>query len=53
MEGWEHIVSPRVGHLDALYHIFAYLRGHPNMGRIAYNPVQPKVDYSGSRFMVK
>ena len=38
--------SPRAGHLDALYHIFAYLRGHPIMGRIAYDPVQPKVDYS-------
>jgi len=38
--------SPRAGHLDALYHIFAYLRGHPNMGRIAYDPVPPKVDYS-------
>ena len=37
--------SPRVGHLDALYHIFAYLRGHPNMGRIAYDHKEPKVDY--------
>ena len=37
--------SPRVGHLDALYHIFAYLRGHPNMGRIACDHKEPKVDY--------
>ena len=37
--------NPRVGHLDALYHIFAYLRGHPNMGRIAYDHKEPKVDY--------
>ena len=37
--------SPRVDHLDALYHIFAYLRGHPDMGRIAYDHKEPKVDY--------
>ena len=38
--------SPRLGHLDSLYHIFAYLKGHPNMGRIAYDPKHPRVDYS-------
>jgi len=34
--------SPRVGHLDALHHVFACLRGHPNMGWIACDPVDPK-----------
>jgi hypothetical protein len=24
--------NPRVGHLEAIYHIFAYLKKHPDMG---------------------
>jgi hypothetical protein len=27
--------NPRVGHLEALYHVFAYLKNHLDMGRIA------------------
>jgi hypothetical protein len=26
--------NPRVGHLEALYHIFAYMQGHMDMGKI-------------------
>ena len=38
--------SPRVGHLEALYHIFAYLKSHLDMGRIGYDPTRPKIDES-------
>ena len=30
--------NPRVGHLKAAYHIFVYLKRHPNRGKIAYDP---------------
>ena len=36
--------SPRVGHLDALYGIFAYLKNHDNLGRLAFDPETPKID---------
>ena len=38
--------SPREGHLEALYHIFAYLKNHQDMGRIAYDSTTPDVDES-------
>ena len=38
--------NPRVGHLKATYHIFAYLKRHPNRGQIAYDPKSPDVDKS-------
>jgi hypothetical protein len=36
--------NPRFGHLEAVYHIFAYLKKRPDMGRIAYDPKCPEVD---------
>ena len=38
--------SPRIGHLEALYHVFAYLKKHPDMGRIGYDPKTPLIDES-------
>jgi hypothetical protein len=38
--------NPCMGHLEAAYHIFAYLKKHPNMGRLAYDPTMPKIDES-------
>ena len=38
--------NPRVGHFEAAYHIFAYLKRHPNRGWIAYDPKSPDVDES-------
>ena len=41
--------NPRVGHLDALYHMFAYLnnyKGQKGLGRLRYDPTMPPVDYS-------
>jgi hypothetical protein len=42
----QHQALPREGHLEALYHIFAYLRSHENMGRIGYDPTKPEIDTS-------
>ena len=39
-------VNPRVGHLEAAYHIFAYLKRHPNRGQIAYDLKSPDIDES-------
>jgi Reverse transcriptase (RNA-dependent DNA polymerase) len=36
--------NPRIGHLEALYHIFAYMKKHPDMGRIVYDPITPEVN---------
>ena len=36
--------NPRFGHLKAAYHIFAYLKKHPDMGRLAYDPKAPDID---------
>ena len=36
--------SPRIGHLEVLYNVFAYLRKHPDMGRLAYDSNAPDVD---------
>ena len=38
--------NPRAGHLEALYHVFAYLKNHLDMGRIAYDSLTPTVDAS-------
>ena len=35
---------PRLGHLKVLYNVFAYLRKHPDMGRLAYDSKAPDVD---------
>jgi hypothetical protein len=36
--------NPRFGHLEAIYHIFAYLKKHPDMGRLAYDSKCPDID---------
>jgi hypothetical protein len=38
--------NPRQGHLEALYHVFAYLKNHPDMGRIAYDSKDVDIDES-------
>ena len=38
--------NPRFGHLEAIYHIFAYLKKHPDMGRLAYDSKRPDIDES-------
>jgi hypothetical protein len=35
---------PRCGHLEALYHIFAYLKKHLNGARIVFDPKTPCID---------
>ena len=32
---------PRLGHLEVLYNLFAYLKKHPDMGRLAYDSNAP------------
>ena len=41
-----HQANPREGHLEALYHVFAYLKKHPDMGRIAFDPKIPMINES-------
>jgi hypothetical protein len=36
--------NPRVGHLEALYHVFAYMKSHLDIGRVAFDPKTPVVD---------
>ena len=36
--------NPQFGHLEAAYHIFAYLKKHPDMEKLAYNSKQPEID---------
>jgi hypothetical protein len=36
--------NPRFGHLEAAYHIFAYMKKHPDMGRLAYDSKRPDID---------
>jgi hypothetical protein len=40
----QHQAMPRRGHLEALYHIFAYLKKHENGARIVFDPKTPNVD---------
>ena len=35
---------PRLGHLEVLYNVFAYLKKHPDVGRMAYDSKAPNVD---------
>ena len=37
---------PRIGHLEIDYHIFAYMKSHPDMGRLVYDSTTPKIDES-------
>jgi hypothetical protein len=38
--------NPRVGHLEVMYHVFAYLKNHLDMGRIAFDSLTPMVNDS-------
>ncbi len=40
----QHQALPRCGHLEALYHIFAYLKKHENGARIVFDPKTPCID---------
>ncbi len=40
----QHQVLPRRGHLEALYHIFAYLEKHENGAWIVFDPLTPNID---------
>ena len=37
---------PRLGHLEVLYNLFAYLKKHKYMGGVAYDSNIPEVDES-------
>jgi hypothetical protein len=36
--------NPRFGHLEAIYHIFAYLKKHPDMGCLVYDSKCPDIN---------
>ena len=40
-----HMAMPREGHLDQLYHIFAYLKSHHNT-KIVFDPSDQEIDAS-------
>ncbi len=40
----QHQTLPRRGHLEALYHIFAYLKKHENGTRLVFDPNTPCID---------
>ena len=40
----QHLALPRRGHLEAIYHIFAYLKKHENGARIVFDPKTPQID---------
>ena len=40
-----HLALPREGHLDRVYHIFAYLKSHHN-AEVVYDPTEPFIDES-------
>ena len=40
----QHQAMPRQGHLEAVYHIFAYLKKHENGARIVFDPKTPIID---------
>jgi hypothetical protein len=39
----QHLALPRVGHLEAVYHIFAYLMKH-DKSQIIFDPADPIID---------
>ena len=39
------VAMPREGHLQQLYHIYAYLKGHHN-ARIVFDPTYSEIDYA-------
>jgi hypothetical protein len=42
----QYLASPREGHIEAVYHIFAYLATHP-MGTIVFDATTPRLNESG------
>ena len=40
----QHQALPRSGHLEAAYHIFAYLKKHENGARVVFDPRMPNID---------
>jgi hypothetical protein len=38
--------NPCFGHLEAAYHIFAYLKKHLDMGKLVFNSHSPKIEDS-------
>ena len=40
----QHQALPRRRHLEAIYHIFAYLKKHENGARIVFDPKTPQID---------
>ena len=38
--------GPRLGHLEVLYNVFAYLKKHKYMGKLVYDSKTPEVDES-------
>ena len=44
----QYLASPRQGHLEATYHIFAYLKKHPKSA-IVFDPIAPELDESAFR----
>jgi len=38
-----HLALPREGHLEAVYHIYSYLRNRHN-ARMCFNPTYPEID---------
>jgi hypothetical protein len=44
--------NPRIGHLEVLYHVFAYLKNHLDMGWIVHDSLTPEINesafYSGN-----
>jgi hypothetical protein len=41
----QYLASPREGHMEAVYHIFAYLKKHPKSA-IVFDPIAPDLDES-------
>ena len=39
----QHLVMPRLGQLEQLYHVFGYLKEHPKR-KLAFDPQHPEVD---------
>jgi hypothetical protein len=39
----QYLASPRIGHLEAVYHVFAYLHKH-NKSSIVIDPSEPEFD---------
>ena len=39
----QYLASPRQGHLETAYHLFAYLKAHPQV-KLVFDPTEPFVD---------